>query len=75
MPRGAKPVIEEEPKWDTLQVPHAVKQILQDEQVARMGDSAKRRSVSYGRLLAELIAGAWDKPEYIKRLKEAGLLD
>ena len=75
MPRAAKLEIEEEPKWDTLQVPRAVKQILQDEQVARMGKKAKRRSVSYGRLLAELIAEAWGKPEYIKILKEAGLLD
>ena len=75
MPRVAKPEIEEEPKWDTLQVPHVVKQILQDEQVARMGSKAKRRSVSYGRLLAELIVTAWDNPEYKKILKEAGLLE
>ncbi len=75
MPRVAKTVIEKEPKWDTLQVPRAVKQILQDEQVARMGNKAKRRSVSYGRLLAELIVTAWDSPEYKKILKEAGLLD
>ena len=81
MPKGKKsPTREAEDRsygihYETLQVPKAIKDVLEDEKLARIQGGERSRNVSYGRLLAELIVAAWDNPKYKKILKEAGLID
>jgi hypothetical protein len=76
MSRPKKPAApkEEREGFTTLQVPVAIKMVLKKEQTAELEESGKFKSMH--KIVAEALADHFEsKTEYIKILKEAGLLD